>query len=788
MEQLTQPPPTNPFGSDRGTALDVIVVVPPPPLIAPKRRRRNGLNESQETDLSTSLESSCNNRKSVVSSDSLQSKYDGKNISSSQTNPPASLIKSALKQEQPAKGVIASSDFYVSFPSSALSFSAPSNSTASASFLSISKSKKLRSFFSRNSSLSGSSIDSAADGGNKSSDAETAKNGRDDDAGSSCADGNKEAELQKTQPPIKNTAKQQITSNRKSNVQIQINGRYIPELDMIFSKKGGGNGSDAADSTSCRFVNGNGLRPPTETLYMLIGKEIGLAGLEENSPSCGPQQYPGSNTNITQILNYGRNLIRYTLVDKVGSIAATAEAYLYLWSACDSIIVCDVDGTVTKSDVRGVIDSVIQDKFQHIHAGICKFFHDLLAFRSVKEKDNTETLDEGYDEDGRDVTLHKYEEKPSTSKHMGEIRFLYLSSRPISIISQTRKLLVSVSQIHLGNTSLAGDSALNVNDDPSAKRYSLPPGPILCHTGSLSSVLFAELVAKNVFEFKADVLARQVVLPFVAARGEEWKYMIRNLDDRGDADDGGESQLHDNQEKSSKGCKSSFQWDDRLFLAGFGNKVTDAMGYEMAGMDRRDIYIINKDSRIMCMENDALSERGVSDSELSRINQLSGSSGSAFDDIEWSPDASCCMGEDSLLALKQSGSCNGSIDHMHHSDCDFLSDDHEIELCLSEEPQDMTSDDTSFANHHVDVCISPKAQRMSRIVTDNKESTKKLKKNTSRRSIKQSIRAFSSKKSFNKFPSFTSTSSNEQTTSQKEFYEGYSDARLLHAVSKRMIR
>ncbi|KAL7473088.1 hypothetical protein ACHAXS_013491 [Conticribra weissflogii] len=771
MEHSIQPPPTNPFGSDRGTALDVIVIVPPPPFIASKRRRRHRPNESPETELSTTLESSCNHFNGVVSSDSLHSKYNDKTISSSLEYPPDSLDKSTSKQEQPAKGVIASSDFYVSFPSSALSSTLLSNSTPSASFLSVSKSKKFSSFFSRNSSLSGSSIDSAGGSGNKNSD--TPKYGKDDDGRSSCADGNKEEfQVIKKKKKISNQvpANQQFTSNRKSNVQIRINGRYVPELDMIFSKKGGGNGSDSADSTSCRFMNGNGLRPPTETLYMLIGKEVGSTRAKYNIPPSLSQQYPGSDTIITPILNYGRNLIRYTLVDKNGTVVATAEAYLYLWSACDSVIVCDVDGTVTKSDIRGVIDSVIQDKFQHIHTGICKFFHDLLAVRSLKEGDYKETSEEGYDQDGRDVSLRSDEEEPSKPNNIGEIRFLYLSSRPISIISQTRKLLVSVSQIHLENVSSEGVATSKTNGDGLAKRYSLPPGPILCHTGSLSSVLFAELVAKNVFEFKADVLARQVVLPFVAARGEEWKFFIRNHN------------------ISSKGFKSSFRWDDRLFLAGFGNKVTDAIGYEMAGMDRRDIYIINKDSKIICMENDALSERGMSDSELSRMNQLSGSSGSAFDDVEWSPDVSFCIGEESLIALKQSGSCNDSIYQMHRSYCHFPSDDHEIELSLSEEPQNSSSDGISFANHTVGVCISPKAQRIERIDSVNKESKRKSKKNLSRRSIKQSIRAFSSKKSLNKFPSFASTSSNEQTPSQKEFYEGYSDARLLHAVRKRMVR
>ena len=40
-----------------------------------------------------------------------------------------------------------------------------------------------------------------------------------------------------------------------------------------------------------------------------------------------------------------------------------------------------------------------------------------------------------------------------------------------------------------------------------------------------------------------------------------------------------------------------------IFLAAFGNKYTDAMAYEKAGVDLLDIFIINKKSEIMCLEH-----------------------------------------------------------------------------------------------------------------------------------------------------------------------------------------
>ena len=39
-----------------------------------------------------------------------------------------------------------------------------------------------------------------------------------------------------------------------------------------------------------------------------------------------------------------------------------------------------------------------------------------------------------------------------------------------------------------------------------------------------------------------------------------------------------------------------------LLVAGFGNALTDVVAYEMAGIQRQDIYMIDKKSRINCMD------------------------------------------------------------------------------------------------------------------------------------------------------------------------------------------
>jgi hypothetical protein len=78
-------------------------------------------------------------------------------------------------------------------------------------------------------------------------------------------------------------------------------------------------------------------------------------------------------------------------------------------------------------------------------------------------------------------------------------------------------------------------------------------------------VLLSELVTNDAHEYKSDALLRQVILTFAAA-----------------------------------GRQSTAD----LLVAGFGNSLTDSVAYEMAGIRRYDIYVIDKKSRISCMDKD----------------------------------------------------------------------------------------------------------------------------------------------------------------------------------------
>ncbi len=570
---------------------------------------------------------------------------------------------------------------------------------------------------------------------------------------------------------------------RKGNVQVQINGRYVPQLDMIFSAKRGnamsnsfllgtttsasGGGSYGDDeSTSCRFVIGNGLRPSTEVLNLLLMEQGGEhSSLDEQSCSCHEDikrsEFHLCCTTTQQdkqrgaILTLGRNLIRYTLFSPTGAIVAIAEAHLYLWNASDSIIVSDIDGTITKSDIRGVFDTIIQDKFEHVHDDICDFFQSIL---DVGYTDGEENFN---DEEEDDYSV-KFGSicKQQSSSHLNSmnqnkvvgVRFLYLSARPISLIGQTRKFLQSVSQ-----------------PCPKKKLNNLPPGPILCHRSALSLVLYSELVAKNIHEFKADVLARQVVLPFVAARGEEDckpNLYLRKASDN-DISDNVITDTVPNDvkpERSSSGrsslmgrslsgmSDSSPKWDNRLFLAGFGNKMSDAIAYEMAGIDRSDIYIIDTESQIFCVgANEGIPVDGRSHECISGPADLN-SSRSSLD---------CCT-DPVNCSFVEVVCCPGGVDGQIFSEM------------TAHVHSNHVTDDACIQHESNDVYTTTKAD-----CGDTSTSSDR----TRRRS---SIKAFTSKIPMKKFPSFKLASSMAKKPSPKKLFDGYGDPLLLERIRRRV--
>lgn len=155
---------------------------------------------------------------------------------------------------------------------------------------------------------------------------------------------------------------------------------------------------------------------------------------------------------LKAFLKPGRNPIRYLLLDDQ-QVVGVAHAQIFLWKHTDTIVVSDIDGTITKSNTRGVLGTIVTKQYEKVcHVGICHILSRLSSSSQV----------------------------------------VYVTSRPISLANQTRHFLSTLKQ---GNETL-------------------PSGPLLGFGGKLPQLLIMELVTKTTQRFKAGKLWKNVIQPF----------------------------------------------------------------------------------------------------------------------------------------------------------------------------------------------------------------------------------------------------------------------------------
>ncbi|SCU72709.1 lipin, putative [Trypanosoma equiperdum] len=166
----------------------------------------------------------------------------------------------------------------------------------------------------------------------------------------------------------------------------------------------------------------------------------------------------------------GHNRIRYITHSSLrGEVAV--EANVYLWDSTDRLVISDVDGTITKSDVLGHIMPLIGRDWTH--PGICSLYSQIQK--------------NGY-------------------------RLVYLTARSVSQISMTRKFLWNIQQ----------------------NGVSLPKGPVLTAPKRLFSALAQEVAMKSHF-FKIACLQKvvnafpQKTKPFYAGFGNRLSDMLSYL-------------------------------------------------------------------------------------------------------------------------------------------------------------------------------------------------------------------------------------------------------------------
>ncbi|GBG24223.1 Phosphatidate phosphatase LPIN3 [Hondaea fermentalgiana] len=135
------------------------------------------------------------------------------------------------------------------------------------------------------------------------------------------------------------------------------------------------------------------------------------------------------------------------------------EALFWLWDSSDSIVVSDIDGTITRSDVGGMINGVLGARMGwkkgHAHPGVCFLYNHL--------------IDE-------------------TNAHI-----MYLTARPLNLINDTRSYIYELEQP-------VSSSSMTMRQ--------LPPGPIITDTTNLTSSFRREVVDRSSHVFKTEMLSQ----------------------------------------------------------------------------------------------------------------------------------------------------------------------------------------------------------------------------------------------------------------------------------------
>lgn len=260
---------------------------------------------------------------------------------------------------------------------------------------------------------------------------------------------------------------------------------------------------------------------------------------------------------LAKMLKPGKNSVRY-LFNTEQKVLGVAPAYVFLWSDQDRMVVCDVDGTITRSNVRGIYDTLVTESYMYSHDSVC---HSLTAIKNS----------------GMERSLH---ENPQEHSLAPTINILYLSSRPYVLAQKTKRFLSNIRQTPEGEEvvqkrrrgsgksyNINGSVEMTVKETQSSdEHHRLPEGPFMGYPGKLAEVLKMELVTHDVHKFKAAAIMEQVVTPFC--------------------------KVSDNPQDVHKS----------LFVAGFGNTFMDVQAYHMAGIELSQIYLIDKKSRIHCMD------------------------------------------------------------------------------------------------------------------------------------------------------------------------------------------
>ena len=109
------------------------------------------------------------------------------------------------------------------------------------------------------------------------------------------------------------------------------------------------------------------------------------------------------------IFNTGQNRVRFYAKE----IDCNAHFSVFYWDLNAPVVVCDIDGTLTKSDVRGYMETVYFNRYSYVHEGAVTLIRSLesdfncnivyLTTRPIEHQRETKLFLEGLEQDGHSL-------------------------------------------------------------------------------------------------------------------------------------------------------------------------------------------------------------------------------------------------------------------------------------------------------------------------------------------------------------------------------------------------
>ena len=214
-------------------------------------------------------------------------------------------------------------------------------------------------------------------------------------------------------------------------------GKYTRAKKWLKTKVGGLSGNHSSNHSNSAKKNNN-------------NNNNNNNGKEKKEAKAAKSPRKRRNTRLTSEelkmldLKPGLNTVTYSYKSRVFG-TQTLECNLFLWDSEDKVVVSDIDGTITKSDVLGHIYTMVGKDYAH--PGIASLYRKIVR--------------NGY-------------------------KILFVTSRAISQSNSTRAYLRTLTQN--GET--------------------LPIGPVMCAPDPISTALYREVVARKPEVFKIRCLTR----------------------------------------------------------------------------------------------------------------------------------------------------------------------------------------------------------------------------------------------------------------------------------------